>query len=71
MRTPPPLEFLTLGVRDRNRLGCFNEAVPDFFEQLQPIGNTEPSDLLANGAHDWILCFSFSGRKSYVSTDNV
>jgi len=36
--TAPPLKFLPLGVSHRNRLGCLEDAVPDFFEKLQPIG---------------------------------
>jgi hypothetical protein len=63
-------EFLALSVGDWNCLRRFDEAVPDLFEQPQPIGDAERLDLLANGAHGRILHLSFRGRKPHVSTDN-
>ena len=71
MCTAPPREFLALGISHGNRLRRLDEAVPDFFEELQPIGDAERLDLLANGAHGRILRFLLCGRKPHVSTDNA
>lgn len=65
-----PCKFPALSVSHWDRLGRFDEAVPDLFEELQTIGNAERLDLLANSAHGPILRFSFRGRKPHVSTDN-
>lgn len=71
MGTPPSLKFPALGVSHRNRLGCLDEAVPDFFEEPQPIGNAQRLDLLADGAHGRILRFSFCDGKPQLSTHNA
>ena len=66
-----PCKFPALSVSHWDRLGRFDEAVPDLFEELQTIGNAERLDLLANRAHGPILRFSFRRRKPHVSTDNA
>ena len=71
MRTPPPVKFPALGVGHRYRVGCLDEAVPEFFEEPQPIGNAQRLDLLADGAHGGILRFSFCNGKVHVSTHNA
>ena len=63
MCTAPPREFLALGIGHGDRLRRLDEAVPDLFEELQPIGDAERLDLLANGAHGRILRLLFCGRK--------
>ena len=66
-----PCKFLALSAGHWDCLGRFDKAVPDLFEELQPIGNTERVDLFANGAHGRILHFSFRVRKPHVSTANA
>ena len=71
MRTTSPRQFLALRASHRNRLRCLYEAVPDFFEELQPIGDAERVNVFTNGAHRRILRFSCCARKPQVSTDNA
>jgi hypothetical protein len=68
--TPPALKFSALGLGHRNRVGCLDEAVPDLFEEPQPIGNAQRLDLLAGDAHGRILRFSFRDSRPHVSTQN-
>jgi hypothetical protein len=64
-----PCKFLALRISHGDRVGRLDEAVPDLFEELQPIGNAKRLDLLANGAHGPILHVSVDCRKPHVSTD--
>jgi hypothetical protein len=66
-----PCKFLALSISHGDRVGRLDEAVPNLFEELQPIGNAKRLDLLANGAHGPILHVSVDCRKPHVSTDNA
>ena len=71
MRPSTPCKFLALSVSHWDCLGRLDKAVPDRFEELQPVGNAERLDLFANDAHGRILHFQFRVRKPHVSTDNA
>lgn len=71
MGAPPPFKFPSLSISHGNRLGCLGEAVPNLFEEPQPVGNAQRLDLLADGAHGRILRLSFCDSKPHVRTHNA
>lgn len=66
MCPPTPCKFLALSVSHWDRLGRFDKAVPDLFQEVQPISHAQRLDLLANGTHGPILHFS-SASASHTS----
>src|SRR5437867_7107651 len=66
MRTTTPRQFPTLRVSDGDSLRSGHEAVPDLLDQLQPILDTEREGVLQYRAHDSIVRWQPSGRKTHL-----